>query len=618
MVKMPSQLGELAVPRSTRGIATIDPGPIFDARREGAAAISRGFGQLADNLMGASVALQRRKDEDEDREIKQLDVELTKKRREINAEFRKTAGQNTLDARPQLDKKYNQARDELLKKASSSKVKQAFTLVADSKAQADLEQQDGYTEVQRRQANMDASEAVMTEAYNSAIESPLDEAVSVLSERQIQDEVLSQAELQGWTTEVTQQKMDAAVSQLYKQRINAAASDYPDQAWEIYRQNKEGIIGADRVEIEKLLEQVTLTTIAQGAAAEAISLYPGDPGAQRKHVQETLTGKQEEAALSKLQEELEFGRGEIRWNEYLKDQAYQEIARADALDQRNQRLSVDEAQDNLNAYLRAAPGVNTRTKWETENPDMAESLNKDVYKSNTMDALETRLLTESMYAEVTNPKTITKYNGATVPDLAALTETDIMAEQANMTQNDWMKWERRVRGAKASMAAASDAGGRLFSAGKDAILRFAPHKGNKVAGKAKLTDTQLNNAQAEMTAWINDQITGGTIPKQVDVDKKAQSLVLQITADPTNTGALWGPYRGEESWEGTVAEMRTMSPQQKAVARAAVDQVPPDMKLDIEADLKEAGIDPTDELIGDMAAAIALGDQIRYNKLLGR
>lgn len=618
MVKMPSQLGELAVPRATRGIASMDVGQVFQARREGAQAIERGMGALAGGLENASNILYKRQLEDEDREVKQLDVELTKRRREINAEFRKTQGQNTLDARPLLDKKYAEARDELLKKASSNKVKQAFSLVADAKGQADLEQQDGYTEVQRRQANMDASEAVMTEAYNAAIEAPLDPAVSVLSERQIQDEVLSQAELQGWSTEVTQQKMDAAVSQLYKQRINAAASDYPDQAWAIYRENKEDIVGVDRVEIEKLLETVTLDTIAQGAAAEAIGLYPGDPSAQRKHVQETLTGKQEEAALSKLREELEFGRGEIRWSEYLKDQAYQSIARQDALDQRQQRIDTDNAQDDLNAFLRAAPGVNTRTMWEKQNPEGAEALNKDVYKSNTMDALETRLLTESLYAEVTDPKTIARYSGADVPTLAALSEAQLQAEQANMTQNDWMKFERRVRGAKASMESAGQAGGRLFSAGKDAILRFAPHKGNKVAGKAKLTDSQLNNAQAEMTAWINDQINSGIIPKQTDVDKKAQALVLQITADPTNTGWLWGPYRGEEGWDGVAAEMRTMSPQQKAVARAEVDQIPPDMLVDIENDIKAAGLEYSDELAGDMAASIALGDQARYNKLLGR
>jgi hypothetical protein len=619
MVKMPSQLGELAVPRASRGIATINTGQVFQAQREGAQAVAAGYGALGEGFQAASNALYRRKLEDEDREVKQLDVELTKRRREINAEFRKTQGQSTIDARPTLDKKYNQARDELLKKATSSKVKSAFTLIADGKAQADLEQQDGYTEIQRRQANMDASEAVMTEAYNSAIEAPLDEAVSVLSMRQIQDEVLSQAQIQGWTDEVTQQKMDTAVSQLYAQRINAAAINNPDAAWQIYRANKEDIQGKDRIEVEKMLETVTLDTIAQGAAAEAIAAYPGNVAAQRKHIQETLTGKQEEAALSKLREELEFNRGEVRWNEYLKDQAYQEIARADALDQRNQRIATDSAQDDLNAYLREKPGVNTRSQWEKLNPEGAEALNKDVYKSNTMDALQTRLLEESQYAEVTKSESVSKYAGMGIPELAAVTETELQLEQANMTQPDWNKFARKVGAAKASMEAATNASGKYYTAADNALARLAP---KTAKGKNKLKPELYDAIQLELHAWVTDQINEGKIPKHEDLERETQRLLMPISGDPANTvpPAIFGlavPYAGQEEFDGIVAEYKKMSAEQKAVATVPIDDIPDYMLEDIKKILAAKGITESDELIEQLAAATALNDLARIHKLLG-
>lgn len=634
MVKIPTNVGSLAVPNVSGGIATANvlstpaTPQISTAGVEGLRYAAQGLREqgrltqanakaLAGGLFAAEAQLLDRRDRDEEREVKQLDVAYAKERRLINTEFRTTQGQNTLEARKTLEDKYKQAKDRLILQASSSRVRNAFGLIADAKTQGDLESNDGYTEGQRREANRLASEAVMEEAYQTAIESPLDEAVSVLASKDIESEILSQAEENGWSDEVTKGKYDAAISQLYKSRVIASSKDYPDQAWAIYEQHKDEINGDVRVEIEKHLEDVTLAAMAQNYAQEAMSQFPGDITAQRAYIRETLSGKKEEAALTELQGRLEEYRSEVRWQDYLKDQAYQELSRSEALNNRNEKINVDNAQDSLNAWLREKPGVNTRGQWEIDHPEEAKWLIKDVYKSETMDRVEARLLEDSQYATVSESSSVTKYTGMSVADLANISESELENEKANLSQPDWKKLERRVNGAKASMDKATGATSTLYSAADKALARITPKKGDKVGGKSKIKDSQYNTAQAELYAYIDEQVKAGVIPKHADIEKEAQRLILQIKSDPTNTGALWYAKEGESSWNGVVAQIGQMSPQQKAVAQIERENIPQTMLDDIEYNLELFNIPDTGTTVEELAAAIALKDGNRIAKLLG-
>lgn len=612
MVKMPSTLGERAVPRSQRGIANIDTGPVIGAQYEGARLIKSGFDDLASGLKDAENALYQRQLQDEERELKMLDVEFSKQRRLINTEFRKTQGEVTLAERAKLDAKYKQAQEQILKKAKSSRVKQAFGMLAAGKVEIDLEQQDAYTEQQRRVANTAASEAVMTEAYQDAAENPLDDVRSILTEKTIQQEVDSQARLNGWSPEVAQSKREAAISQLYKTRVMAAAKDHPDQAWKIYQDNKDRIDGDVRYEIEKHLEEVTLDTLAQGYAEEAIAANPGDIKAQREWIRTKLSGKQEEKALAELQGRLEEYRSDQRWAMTLEEYAYTKLNRQRLADERAEKAAIDDAQDSLNAYLRANPGQNTRTKWEEENPEAAKWLLKDTYKSNTMDAVEQRLAVDAQYADVTNSKSKILYSQMTTEELARVDPATLEIEKANFTLADHNKLIAQVSAAKAKMEAASGATSKLYDEAATLINRYAPR--NK-KGKITITQAQLDSVQREMDIFIDKAVSSGRIPKHDELAKEAQRLSIRVKSDPSSLFDWMSP-KGEESWDSVVAEMRNMSPAQKAVATVAREDIPADVLEDLKVIMEANDLEDTGDLLEQMAAAYALDDRARMQQLI--
>lgn len=613
MVKMPSTQAPLAVPNATRGIASLNIDPILQANREGAKAIKGGFDAIAGGLGDVEKALYIRQQQDEERELKQLDVEFSKQRRIISTNFRKTQGQNTLDSRPGLDKQYADAKEAILKTSKSAKVRQAFNLLADGKTQVDLEEHDNYTEDQRRQANEDASKAVMSEAYQSVAESPLDEPTAVLAEKQIESEVAAQAEINGWSDDVAKTKYEAAISQLFKVRVASSAQDHPGEAWKIYEQNKDRIDGDVRIEIEKDLEETTLATMAQGYAEQAIAKYPGNITKQREYIRETLDGKKEEAALTELQGRLEEYRSEVRWNEWIKDQAYQRVARQDALDTKHEKDMVDEAQDSLNKWLHDGKG--NISDWENENPELGNWLLKDVYKSEQMERVEKRVLEDRQYAKVSDPATIQKYS-VPVQDLAKVTETELDVARASLSQTDWKKLEGRVRGAKASMDAAMGATSKLYDEANSLILENVPRKGNKATGKIALTDDQLESVKADMSAYIYRSVESGVIPKREELNREAQRLLIKIESDPSMK-LDWFSSEEEASWEGIVSESRSMSPAQKAAATVDIDDIPVALKDLINSNLALFNIEGNDTLRGKLAAAYALNDQERWAQLLG-
>lgn len=623
MAQMPSNLGPLALPQPGRAVASVDLTGPAQAQMQGARAIKGGLNDLAGGLESASAALYNRKMQDEEREVKQLDVEFAKQRRIISGQFRTTQGQATLDARPKLDAQYMQAKEEILKKASSGRVKSAFSLLADGKTQIDLEQHDVYTEDQRRQANLDASNAIMAESYQSAAEDPLNPAVAILSQRNIEGEVLAQKKIRGWSDEVTKSKMESAISQLYKTRIEAAAKDHPGEAWKIYEDNKENIDGDVRVEIEKFLEETTLDTLAQGYAEQAIAAFPGDIKAQRAYIRERLNGKEEIKAIDELNSRLVEYQSDVRWRDYLEDQAYQRVAREDALKKKAEVDLANTAQDSLNKWLHDNPGVNTIEQWQRDNKDLYEGLLKDTYKFETMERVEKRILEDSQYATVTVSDSALRYNGMNIEDLARVTDSELESEKANMTQTDWTKLVRRVNGARSSIEAAKGATASIYNSANNVLSQLLPRKNNKPTGKIKITDKQYNAVQADLYAFIDEQVEGGHIPKHDELYAETQRLVTKLYSDPVNStgwgkGPLgyWAPAEGEEAFDGIVAEYQNLSPKQKEVAIVPYEDIPPEMLKYAQDIFAKKGIKPTQNQLENFVGAYVTNNVERANRIL--
>lgn len=616
MVKMPSSLGELQAPRASRGIATINAGPALEAQANTSRYTKAGFDALSGGLGDMEAALYKRQLQDEEREVKTLDVEFAKQRRLINQKFRSTQGENTIKARATLDKEFATAKEQLLKGASSSRVKQAFSLLAEAKTQGELEQADTYTEAQRLDANNEASKAVLTEAFQSSAENWGSPTAMALNEKTITQEVMSQGRINGWSADVVKSKTQAAISQMVKMQVLAAAETDPDKALAIYEDAKNKVDGDVRIELEKQLIAVTIDAMAQAGAEEAIGLYPGSITKQRAYIREKWSGQKEQAMIQELDKRLMEGRSEMSWQMQLESYASSKLERQMRLDARIEKENIDAAGDSLYEALRKGQ---TREEWELANPDAAKWLIRDNYRSETLDRVATRLEIGREFNDVSETSTITKYSNMNVEDLAKVTDSQLEMEKANLSMTDWKKLATRVGAAKNSMSAADSATSGLYKTADTIIAAQVPR--NK-KGKPTLNDKQFNTLQIEMYVFIDEHAASGTIVKHADLVKEAQRLMIGITADPKNT-SWWGapgmalPMEGEEAFQGIVAEYKTLSPQQKAVVTVPKDDIPVDLLDGIKAAIANRGIQATDDLIEQLAGAYAVGDTARAMKLLG-
>lgn len=618
MAKLPTNLGQRAIPRATRGIASIDPSTARGAGYEAARLTKAGFDSVAGGLEAVEEALYKRTLENEEREVKRLQVEFARESRLINQRFKQTQGESTLKARTTLDKEYLQARENIRKRASSTRVGQAFDILAQGRVEMELEQADGYTEAQRLKANNDASQAVMAEAFQAAAENPLDEVQSVLYRKTIEAEVDAQARINGWSVDVTKSKKEEAVSQFYKARVIASAKDHPDAAWAIYEKNKDSIDGDVRIEIEKHLEDVTLEVMAQNYAEQAIAKFPKDIKAQREYIRETLSGKKEAAALDELHGRLTEYQSDIRWADYLEDQAYQRIARQEALDRKEETDSIKDAR---RAASKAITDGMTLGDWVVDNPEQAGWLAQDDSAMKALNAYEILVAEGKEYANTNDTKTMTQFLDMEDYELANLSDEDMEALKPFVNKSTWERFGKYRDAAKTKMENIRT-NQAIYDTGYKLLFDYAPKVRKEGKDKLTISEDAMNIAHMEMDAFIKTFTDKGKFPSREELARESQRLMLEIVADPRNTGLgippLLSPKKGEEEWEGVVAEMKTMSPQQRANARVDIEDVPADMRLDIEADIEAAGMEIDNDLISQLAAAIALRDAARYNSLLGR
>lgn len=259
MARMPSTLGERVIPRPTRRIAAVDNSAGLGLVRRGTNAVGGGLDDLSKGLQSVSDALYEEGLKDEERQVKNLENEWSKKRREIlfgdgtptNQGFYSTAGEDTINSRKGVEDKLNKARSQILGKASGVRVKQAFDLSSNASLQGELEQVDRYTIGQRKEANSMTAKASIAEAKQQASTYFSDPAKWEAAVERIATEAASLGDNEGWSQEAINTFTQQQISDAAKDRVNHALITDAKAGKEAYLQMQGMIDGDVRIEIEQ-------------------------------------------------------------------------------------------------------------------------------------------------------------------------------------------------------------------------------------------------------------------------------------------------------------------------------------------------------------------------------
>lgn len=277
------------------------------------------LGQGANQLAGIAIKNQL---EDNERAGKDMDNKLSERIRlltlgdgtEQNPGYYSQQGEAAVNGYGPTVEALQKSRDEILATAPNDRVRQQFKLASDDRLNTELgkitlHQNDG-----RRTALATTSKTRQDEALQNAAAHWNDPAVVNKSLGIQQGEVMTQARLQGWSAETTTSEMQRAVTMTYRAQILAAMKADPDAAQKIYDQVKGSVDGDVRIELEGMLESVTLASKSQEYAAQFLAEAGGDPTKARKLAEDALSGKQEDATVGRIDAKQQQMREDIRFS----------------------------------------------------------------------------------------------------------------------------------------------------------------------------------------------------------------------------------------------------------------------------------------------------------------
>jgi len=607
--------------------------------------------QLGDRLAQEAV---RQTIEDEERMAKQLDVEFSKRKRDIlfgENGFFGLRGQNALDAYGGTIKAIDEARKELLASTNRQNVKDMFAASSAITQEQSFTDMDKFMIRTREEANDAASESRKLLAIEEATRDPskIDYALGVIF-AEVQDEV----DRKGLDPNTGMQKLVAGRSAVVASSIKAAINhDDIVTAQRLYWAHGPAMDGITRAEIAKTLREASVLKFSQVLADEATRLYPNDPAARRQYVKDVSEGKIQDQTLELLRQDLSDARGDESYQrstflfyqgqeDRLRSHARQDIewARSDLTfeqgqDDRDYRLSrrdieeawTDESRANARTNFEYSQRQRERTdalnaaeadllnhllvdkrsldEWIKENPEHWAVLSTDIGRTREAQNAEAMVAEGREYASLSDPDLFG--NLRTMSD-QELIGTNLARYRASLTQSDWktvLGWQNAAKDRFESTGANQ----AIYNAAESVLQDFAP-TGFKWTTPSKNQALQKQALIREMTAYVHQFTSEGKSPTRQELVREAQRLWTPIKADTS-----WWPFT---QYRGIIAELRQMTPEERAVSRVSVDDLTPDMIALIQEGIKQAGKDPDDEkLIEQLAAARLTNDVERIKNLLG-
>lgn len=308
--------------------------------------LAKGLKAVSKDLTAIEMVTQKIQAEDDEREVKQLDVEYANALRTISfgdgtagsVGFYGLQGQAAVDAFPNLQKQMDEARRVIVRRASNTLVRDTFLMAADDR---DLQQKNSdarFLLTERERANDNASMARKATAANDAAHNYNSPKALRRSLGIILAETFADAARNKWSKEQYEAALREGQTVVIQSAFNAAlaAEDY-NSAKRIFDDHEGMIDGAIRGEMLEALRDGSVRIQAQALSTKCQALFPNDPAGGRKCIGDSADGILEDnslaiyrAALKDVDLDEARERRKVTWAEADVDAAYKRETRARA------------------------------------------------------------------------------------------------------------------------------------------------------------------------------------------------------------------------------------------------------------------------------------------------
>jgi hypothetical protein len=287
--------------QSSNGAATLDA---FGSNGAGMDALSRRLDRVSDQATTEGLRVIQ---EENERQAKQLDLEASKRLRELNygdgtdqnPGFLSRKGEDALNNAKDTRDAVAKIRNDVLGMTQNPRVRQLAQDIIDRRAESELVRVDSHISEQRKAFAATVSEARIEQARSDAAASWNDPEVLKRSLGIAAGEIISMKDQRGWSDEVAAQKLSEARGAIISSTVKQAiASDNVQQAQQILDANEKGLPAAARVELYTALRNASVDKQGQAIADTMWAKFGGNATAAYEYLKGVASGKVRDEAWS--------------------------------------------------------------------------------------------------------------------------------------------------------------------------------------------------------------------------------------------------------------------------------------------------------------------------------
>jgi len=320
-------------------------------------------------------------------------------------------------------------------------------------------------------------------------------------------------------------------------------------------------------------------------------------------------GKDTDYALSIYARDLDAARGDDALVRTVQSDARAKQNNMNTVARLERERVVREAREDIYNFLYntdGGDGERTVAEFRKANPEAFNTLaqSRDIDAAiNTQRNIKEGQIFATVSDGVTLPKDIV---GISIAERAKL---DPIVYRSRLTRTEFNSAVRSIESAKRELR--GDARDRsVFSAGRAAVMRMLPQQIAKARTDSKLGRQRLTTMN-EMNNWVDNRIAEDNYPTPQEIEREAARLSMVVEADPA--GFIDRVNRG---FDGLASQRRSMSPEQRAVAVVDIEVIPEIIMQNILNALAIGRVPENDDLVENLAGALAMKDKARYDKLI--
>ncbi len=286
--------------QNTGGAATLDA---FGGGN--AAAFEAGAQKLQAFANSISATAIQEAQDDIARQAKQLDIEATRRLRELNygdgteanPGFLSTRGEGTLNGAKDTRAAVAKIRDEVLDSNPNPRVRQLAENIVSQRAESELLTVDRHVTEQRRDFNNTVAQARIKEAASNAAANWNDPKAMEQALKTANGEILDLQRLNGWSDEVAKQKLSEARGVIVEAAVRqAVATENVETAQSILNANEKMLPAAARIELYTLLRDQSASKQGQALGDTLWARFGNDTKGALEYLQSVASGKTRDSA----------------------------------------------------------------------------------------------------------------------------------------------------------------------------------------------------------------------------------------------------------------------------------------------------------------------------------